>query len=404
MYQINDEVVYVKGARKGAIYDFSSNNVYWINDESCALIDKLIQNGGDISLLTIEEREYVSLLESKNLYNSERKISKYTPDANNVQKLEVAWLEITQSCNCKCLHCYQGNEHVSVANVLNIEEWRKVIKELAILGASRVVLIGGEPCVHKDIYEIITELYNKGLDTTLFTNATLITPRLMELLIRCADKISVKVSLYADNASDHDLITRSPGSFDKLVKNVQKLTSNGVTVNIAVVAMRENEDKLSNIREFIYSLGANYSKFDVIRNVFGGTQNQHTPTNPEIINSCVFDRPNFKADKQRFSENCNRNSCWYGKIAITEVGDVLPCVFERNIIYGNIRKNSVRDILQSEQLITYWHMDFGNIEYCKDCEFRYACKDCRPLGTSVKGNITTKNPRCKYNPYTGEWR
>ena len=49
-------------------------------------------------------------------------------------------------------------------------------------------------------------------------------------------------------------------------------------------------------------------------------------------------------------------------------------------------------------------MDFNFIEYCKDCEFRYSCKDCRPLGISVKGSITSQNPRCKYNPYTGEWK
>lgn len=403
MYQINNNVVYVRGAQKGAIYDFTSRNVYWISHESCDLLDKVIQANNCFSCFSPEETEYLSLLRSKNLLNENFNIQPYQPPQTKTCNLEMAWLEITQACNCRCLHCYQGNEHVPVKNALKIDEWKKIINDLSRLSVSRVVVIGGEPCVHKDIGEILLELYKVGIDTTLFTNATLINAQLMDLIIRCSDKISVKVSLYADNAKDHDFITQCPGSFDKLVNNIKTLTSNGVTVNIAVVAMRENQDKLSNIRDFIHSLGANYSKFDVIRNVFGGTQDQHTPTDPDIINSCLFCKPHFVADKYRFDNNQYKNSCWYGKIAITETGDVLPCVFERNIVYGNVKNNSIQEILRSETLSKCWFMDFGFVDYCSVCEFRFSCKDCRPLSFSVEGKITTKNPRCKYNPYTGEW-
>lgn len=404
MYQLANDVVYVKGAKKGAIYDFVSGNVYWINGDSCELINKLIQNHGDTSMFTIAEKNYISLLETKQLYDGEFKIKKYNPYINRSKKIEMAWLEITQACNCKCLHCYQGDKHISAAQVLSLNEWIRVISELKAEGVSRIVVIGGEPCIHKDINDILIELYNQGINTTLFTNATIISSNLMNLIIRCADKISVKVSLYGDNAKDHDTVTQCPGSFDKLIKNVKELTENGVSVNIAVVAMRENQDKLLNIKTFIDSLGAKYSKFDVIRNVFGGTQDHHTPTNQEIIDSCVFKRPKFRTRKLTFDNNYYRNSCWYGKVAITETGDVLPCVFERNMSYGNVKCSSIGDILQSNQLEDCWYMDFSNIEYCKDCEFRYACKDCRPLGISLNGNISDQNPRCKYNPYTGEWK
>lgn len=403
MYQLTNDVVYVKGAKNGAIYDFVSGNVYWINSESCELINKLIQNNGDTSSFAADEQKYLLLLEKNNLYDKNFKIKKYNPSINSTKKLEMAWLEITQACNCKCLHCYQGEKHITSTHTLELFEWIRVISQLQTEGVSRVVVIGGEPCIYKYIYDILLELYNKEIKTTLFTNATIINESLMELIIRCADKISVKVSLYGDNAADHDMVTQCPGSFEKLVSNVRKLTTNGVTVSVAVVAMKENQDKLHGIKEFIHSLGARYSKFDVIRNVFGGTQDQHTPTNKEIINSCLFKRPNFKATRSVFDNNHNKNSCWYGKIAITETGDVIPCVFERSIIYGNVKDSSISNILQSQQLHYCWHMNFTNVEYCKNCEFRYACKDCRPLGRSVNGNISGKNPRCKYNPYTGEW-
>ena len=181
------------------------------------------------------------------------------------------------------------------------------------------------------------------------------------------------------------------------------LTANGVRVDIAVVVMRENENFIEGIEHFIESLGAHYSKFDVIRNVFGGTQNQHTPTNQSIINSVKFVYPKFKADKTRFFNNISCNSCWHGKIAITESGQVLPCVFERDISYGSVKEQPLKDIIYSSTVEKFWNMSFEFVEGCKDCEFRYACKDCRPLGKSVNGNLYQKNPRCCYNPYDGEW-
>jgi radical SAM protein with 4Fe4S-binding SPASM domain len=86
-----------------------------------------------------------------------------------------------------------------------------------------------------------------------------------------------------------------------------------------------------------------------------------------------------------------------------ENGDVIPCEFERNFKYGNIREYSINEILNKEETISKWNLNFDKIETCKDCEYRYACKDCRALGLSVCGSMTSKNPRCLYDPYQGVW-
>ena len=403
MLEIFDDVVYVRGAQKGAIYNFLDGKIYWISSDSCDLIEKLAYSKDALNSLTSEELKYINQLQQNGLYQLGYQIHPYNLSSDGTQRLELAWLEITQACNCKCLHCYQGNEHIPAQTVLSLEDWRRAIYQLSELNVSRVVVIGGEPCVHKDLYAILSELCKNRINTTLFTNATIINSELMHFLIQNRNLVSVKVSLYGDNPATHDLITQSPGSFDQVVANVKRLTSQGVTVDVAVVAMRENQDALEHIGDFARSIGANYSKFDVIRNVFGGTQDQHTPTNPEIISSTMFCRPKFKANKARFIRNSSNNSCWYGKIAITETGDVLPCVFERKIVYGNIRENHLQDILLSDTLKKHWNLSFDQVECCRDCEFRYACKDCRPLGLSVQGSIATKNPRCKYDPYSGQW-
>lgn len=401
MIEINKNIIYVRGATKGAIYNFNDKKLYWISKESCDLIEKLAKENGYST--TPEEAEYVAKLKKMNLYDNTYDINEIHFKTCSDMKLELAWLEITQACNCRCLHCYQGEKHITTPNSLQVSDWISIISQLKLLDVSRVVVIGGEPCIHKDISVILKELAGKKIMTTLFTNATLIDDELFKVVIENRDYIKLKVSLYGKTAEIHDKITQVKGSFDILVSNIKKLTSNGVRVDIAVVVMRENQNDIEKIDKFIESLGAFYSKFDVIRNVFGGTQDQHTPTNKELINSSKFRYPKFKADKKRFLDNISRNSCWYGKIAITDNGDVLPCVFERDIIYGNAKQQTIGDIIQSGTTRKFWNVSFKYIEGCKDCEFRYACKDCRPLGKSVSGDLYQKNPRCCYNPYSGEW-
>ena len=56
----------------------------------------------------------------------------------------------------------------------------------------------------------------------------------------------------------------------------------------------------------------------------------------------------------------------------------------------------------NDKLHSKWLMSLEKINVCRDCKFRYACKDCRPLAES-SNSINDKNPRCLYNPYKGEW-
>ncbi|CEQ18958.1 radical SAM/SPASM domain-containing protein [Paraclostridium sordellii] len=398
MYEINTDVIYIKGATNGAIYDFNTNNVYSINSIACNIIDKLTK---EEKILLEEEKSYINLLIQNNLLNKDIKIDRYIPKIENNIDLSLVWLEVTQGCNLKCLHCYEGDIHIPSKNVLNINEWKNIVDQLVELDVQNIVVIGGEPCVYKDIKELLLYLAKYNINTTLFTNATLIDEELRKIIID--NNINVKVSLYGHIAEIHDAITNKEGSFKALIDNIKYFVDKGVKIYISVVAMKENQEYQKEIEEFIKSLKVPYKGYDVIRNVFEGKQSMHTPDKEEIILSSKRNKPSFWTTKEQFNINYFRNTCWYGKLVITETGEILPCVFERNLSYGNINRQSIKDILNSKELRENWFRDFSKVNVCKDCEFRFACKDCRPLGISIKGSILDKSPRCTYNPYCGEW-
>ncbi len=400
-YLISEKIIFVEGYKNAAIYDLKNNKVYSINNIAKDIIRRVIVHG-ELPQSSVES-DYLESLVSNGLYESGFKTREYQIENQYHTKLNFAWLEITQACNLKCLHCYEGDKHSHSGDSLAIDDWITIIDQLFEAECKRIQFIGGEPCVYPKLISLLDYAGTKGFESiTLFTNATLITDELIECLTR--NNIHIRFSLYGHTAQIHDVITQVKGSFDKTVANIQRLLELQIHVSPAVVVMQENQDYTKEIKIFIESLGLKYNSYDVIRNVFGGKQTNHTPTNEVVINNSKRSKPEFYINEEMFNNAFLTNTCWYGKFAITETGAVIPCVFERNIILGHLKKQSIPEILDSEILKKYWFLTFDQVTICKDCEFKYSCIDCRPLGIANSGNLLDKSPRCTYDPQTGEWK
>lgn len=402
MWQVSENIIYVEGAVNAAIYNLNSGEVYSLNHDAALIMKKYILS----QKMSEAEQEFMETLGSMGVVDLKNQYicTQYHP-AYIEKGLDLVWLEITQNCNMHCLHCYEGQSHVANQNVLTLEEWKNVISEVIELKPNRIIIIGGEPCIHKDIISMIKYIreIDDKISVTLFTNGYFLQGKLLDTIIE--NKIEVKVSLYGHCAEVHDSITGISGSFDKLVDAIYVLKANDIPVNIAVTLMKENEYYYEQIKEFVSNLQVRGCKFDVIREVIDGTQNNHKPTLETIVGKAYRIKPNFYVQKCEFDSNFYFNSCWKGKVVITETGDVLPCVFGRNHVCGNVREQSISSMITGKcdsALYGFWKTSLQMIEVCKDCEYRFACKDCRALAESTHG-ITKKNPRCTYNPYYGKW-
>ena len=73
------------------------------------------------------------------------------------------------------------------------------------------------------------------------------------------------------------------------------------------------------------------------------------------------------------------------------------------IVHAVQGKSSIKEIISSEKTQDCWNLTAEKTEVCSECEFRFACKDCRPLAEASSG-FYAKNPRCTYDVYSGEWK
>jgi SPASM domain peptide maturase of grasp-with-spasm system len=105
--------------------------------------------------------------------------------------------------------------------------------------------------------------------------------------------------------------------------------------------------------------------------------------------------------EQVFSENINRNGCLNRKIAIDAKGELKNCPSMQKS-FGKSAATPFAKIVLEPSFQAPWYIRKDQIEVCRDCEFRYACSDCR-AHLSDPNNPLSKPAKCSYDPYQGRW-
>ena len=416
-FGLNSDCFLVKGAKRGALYDLATGDIYSIDENSVEILDRC-EKGFSVNQIIQETRvsskeiiDYLESLVSLNLgkfldsYQTINKIPLFPPES----KIDFIWLELTQNCNLKCLHCYANSgsktNQIKKDELLTLNQWRRVIQEAFNEGCRKVQFIGGEPMLFgKDIYVLIKLVRDLGYELVeLFTNATLLTKEDIDLLARY--NVQIATSIYSKRAEIHDKITTQKGSFKKTIENVKKLQAKGIKVRFATIAMKQNEKYLKETIDFLWKMGEvrSYKCLDVVRSMGRGKDNGLIS---EDLNLWMQRKnPVFsKLTKENFAKRKYGHGCWWDKITIIPNGQVIPCIMARKEICGNIKKQSLVQIVQDTNLQRLRRLSKDNIEICQDCEYRYACLDCRPLAREETGNLYARGNNCSYDPYLGVWQ
>jgi len=151
-------------------------------------------------------------------------------------EFQFAWLELTDSCNLRCIHCYRDSRPSQLLEEGTIlsQSFRRLISELAELGCSRAQFTGGEPLLLGDqLLDFILQAEQKGIQVMVFTNLTLLTTRIAKFFKQ--HNVEVGTSLYASDQELHDSITGVKGSFAETVRGIRELVSEAVPLMVGII-------------------------------------------------------------------------------------------------------------------------------------------------------------------------
>jgi len=142
------------------------------------------------------------------------------PEDLRKRKLKVLRLSLKQNCNFSCIYCKPENYNI---DVLNIEQFKKLIFVSCKLGINSLRITGGEPLLSSQLVELLNEIRLQRVeesnpishlqDISLTTNGYLLSKKkAMELFQNGLDRITVSL-----DAIDPDVFSKMIGEKNKFM-------------------------------------------------------------------------------------------------------------------------------------------------------------------------------------------
>ena len=384
---LEQNVYLVDGAKNAAFYDLSKGKLYQLSEDAKILIHKSLENQKND--FNSSEIAFLNELCQKELLTENYVESHCISDLIEKKKIEFVWIEITNCCNLKCVHCYNEADS-KCEKVMAFEAFKHIINELVRFGIRKIQIIGGEPFIlGEKLFEYLEYCKNKFDLIEIFTNGTLIKAEWFSYLKK--NNIHIALSVYSYIEKEHNKVTQISTSWAKTNDSIRKLEREGIPYRVKNVIM--NNIKIGRHTNEPYILS--YKK-DIVR-LTGRAQINLLST--ELIKRKLIVKNNLarKITKEFVKKCISGHNCFSSRLYFSVDLDVYPCVMERRISHGNIRNQKLSSIIKKN--IVNFNKDY--IKECKDCEFRYCCFDCRPDSNGKK--IYEKPWFCTYKPLEGLW-
>lgn len=405
---LNKDVIHVRGATQSAIYDLRRYRLWSVDESATQPLAELLAGVPIQDVIESyglsEVDEVVAFCVSKGLATrDDEPIHRNAHLQSEPRDLgpEVAWIELGTSCNHKCQHCYNDSGPVAKASI-DVEMLTSTIRQLKAAGTRALKFIGGEPLAYRDeLRTLIGEAASQRLqEVAVHTNATLLNLEWAQYL-RAFD-VQVDVTVYGHTADLHEAVTRTPGSFASTRRGLEIATQSGCRVTINVIVVPATEDLLPQI---LAALRADFPacavKYDYIRPTGRGVslyrQMSFKHLNRHQEHETWFD--GIGVDD--YMRRKHFHPCLGNKISVSGEGQVMPCIMTREVV-GDLRHERVVDVLEGALFNKYRTLSLEKLEGCRECEFRYACTDCRPIALGLQHGLLAKPPECRYDPKTGK--
>lgn len=141
----------------------------------------------------------------------------------------VIW-NLTRRCNLTCKHCYALSADHHYPGELSHEEICTVMDDLRAYGVPVLILSGGEPLLHPQLFEIASRAQQQGFYTALSSNGTLIDAAMADR-IAAQDFDYVGVSIDGSPAT-HDRFRRKEGAYEQSMAGIRLLHERGVKTGL----------------------------------------------------------------------------------------------------------------------------------------------------------------------------
>jgi GTP 3',8-cyclase len=161
-------------------------------------------------------------------------------------------VSVTDRCNFRCVYCRSANpeNHVGEQELLEWDEYERLVRILVGMGIRKVRVTGGEPLVRPGVEDFVARLKALGVqDLSVTTNGFLLAERCDRLVAAGLNRINI--SLDSLDAKKFEQITRT-NTFGQVIAGIEAAQASRlrpVKVN-AVLVRGLNDDEIEAFAEF----------------------------------------------------------------------------------------------------------------------------------------------------------
>jgi SynChlorMet cassette radical SAM/SPASM protein ScmF len=340
---------------------------------------------------------------------------KLVPSADSMSyPLEQIYFYITNGCNLACRHCWMDSKfqgHSIPCRMLDMDLFRKVIKEAKGLGLNSVKLTGGEPLLHPHFMEMVEFTHSEGLFLRVETNGILCTPQVARNLGSKEDT-AVALSLDGANARTHDWIRGVEGAFEGALAGFRNLVDAGLPPEIIMVLVHRNRQQMTDVMSLAASLGARSVKFTLVQPVGRGEKlpEGEALSIEELVDlgywvenilpsqatlPVYFEHPLAFQPLNRFTEH-GRGRCVCGihySLGVLTDGSYSVCGIgevEPDLMFGHAARDSLEKVWKDTLLLRELREGLpAKLEgVCRDCVMRTICLgNCAAHNYHRSGNL-----------------
>ena len=160
--------------------------------------------------------------------------------------------ELTPCCNLSCKMCYvrmTKQQQEAIRPLHTAKEWIALGKKARESGLLYLLLTGGEPFLHPQFREIITELSKLGLIISINSNGTMINEEVISWLKDVAP-FRINITLYGASNETYERLCGHPHGFTQVTHAIRLLKEAGITVKINCSVTPYNAQDLEGIFAF----------------------------------------------------------------------------------------------------------------------------------------------------------
>jgi len=343
----------------------------------------------------------------------------------------VIW-NLIRRCNLTCKHCYTTSADIDFPGELSTPEIYTVMDDLKQFKVPVLILSGGEPLLHPDIFDISRHAKEMGFYLALSSNGTLITEQNIKPIAEINYQY-VGVSLDGIGQT-HDKFRQKQGSFADSVKGIGLCRDHGIKAGIRYTLTKDNVDDFPAMLQLMDD--ENIDKFYLSHLNYGGRGNKNRKSDAEFkmtrdVMDQLFEQclqwekqgaereivtGNNDADavyflhwvKKNYPERAEHieaklqqwggNSSGVNVANIDNLGNVHPDTFWWNHNLGNVKDRDFSEIWQdlSDPLMAGLKQNPRPLQgRCGDCHYQAICNgNTRVRAQQIFDNPWAEDPGC----------